>query len=208
MKRWLCLLWLCVPMPVLADESRTAELLSRIRQTGPTQYSYQETRQLELTTVPWQGQGFMLTDSNGSLVKLQLQPTRIIMAIANDSMYYWDPGQHQRHNMPVGYGGPAAAQIVVFRSILQGRTEELQSSYDFTAEQHDKNWTLRLTPKVEHSDDETPVIEISGDDEDRKRRIIIRQTDGESTEYTIDKALPKQAEAYSIPQLLQEAIGE
>lgn len=208
MKQWFFLLLLFVPMLGGADDSKLTELLARIRQTGPAQYQYQETRQLELATSPWQGQGIMLTDSNGSLVKLQLQPTRVIMAITNDSMIYWDPDQDQRHTMPIDYAGPAAAQILVFRSILQGRAEELQASYDFVAEQHDTRWTLRLTPKVEPSDDHTAAIEISGDAEDRQRRIVIRQTDGESTEYHIDKALPKQAEAYSIPQLLQEAAGE
>jgi len=208
MKQWLFLLLLFAPILGFADDSKLTELLAHIRQTGPAQYQYQETRQLELATSPWQGQGIMLTDGNGSLVKLQLQPTRVIMAITNDSMIYWDPEQDQRHTMPIAYAGPAAAQILVFRSILQGRAEELQPNYDFVAEQHDKHWTLRLTPKAEHSDDQTAVIEISGDGDDQQRRIVIRQTDGESTEYHIDKALPKQAEAYSIPQLLQEATGE
>jgi hypothetical protein len=208
MKQWLFWLLLFAPSLGVSDDSKLAELFARIHQTGPAQYQYQETRQLELATSPWQAQGIMLTDSNGSLVKLQLQPTRVIMAITNDSMIYWDSAQDQRHTMPIDYAGPAAAQILVFRSILQGRAEELQPNYDFVAEQQDKHWTLRLTPKAEHGDDQTAYIEISGDAEDQQRRIVIRQTDGESTEYHIDKALPKQAEAYSIPQLLQEATGE
>lgn len=208
MKHLLCLLLLCLPLSGLADDSQLTELLTRIRQTGPAQYQYQEIRQLELTTSPWQGQGIMLVDSSGSLVKLQLQPARIIMAIANDNMYYWDPAQNQRHTGPLAYGGAAAAQIVVFRSILQGRSEELQPDYDFAAEQHNKSWTLRLTPKAERSDDELPVIEISGDAEDKQRRIVIRQADGESTEYHILKTLPKPSETYNIQQLLQEAAGE
>ena len=208
MKPSLCLLLLLLPLPLLADDNPLQDVLARIRQTGPTQYQYREVRKLELATSPWEGQGIMLTDANGSLIKLQLQPNRVIMAIANDSMYYWDAAQNQRHTAPLGYGGPAAAQILVFRSILQGRAEELQSTYTFSAEHHDKNWTLRLTPKPDQSDDETPSIEISGDAEDQQRRIVIRQADGDATEYTITKTLSKQPETYSIPQLLQEATGE
>lgn len=197
-----------LPMAGWADEAGLTELLARIRQNGQTQFHYEETRTLELASSPWHGQGYMLSGADGSLVKLQLQPKRVIMAIADQRMYYWDPEQNQRHSAALGSAGPAGEQIAVFRSILQGRTKELQASYDFVPETHDKRWTLRMTPKPELNEQEAPAIEISGDEDDKQRRILIRQADGESTEYRMTKASGPQEQEHSISRLLSEAVGE
>jgi hypothetical protein len=191
-----------------ADEALLTELLARIRQTGPTQFKYEETRVLELAASPWHGQGYMLSAADGSLVKLQLQPARVIMAISEQRMLYWDPQQNQRHSAALDAAGQAGEQIKVFRTILQGRTEELQTAYDIAAEKQGKQWTLRLTPKPEVNGDELPSIEISGDDKDEQRRILIKQPDGESTEYRMQKATEAQQQEYSIQRLLLEASGE
>jgi len=207
-KRGLFLLLALLPALGLADEAVLTELLARIRQTDQAPFRYEETRILELAASPWHGQGYMLSGPDGSLVKLQLQPARVIMAIAEQRMYYWDPQQNLRHSAALGSAGPAGEQITVFRSILQGRTEELQATYDLVAEKQGKQWTLRMTPKPELGNDEIPAIEISGDEEDKQRRILIRQTDGESTEYRIQKASAAQQQEYSLQHLLLEAIGE
>ena len=129
------------------------------------------------------------------------------MAIAGDSMIYWDPTQNQRHTAPLSYGGAAAQQIAVFRAILQGQIDELRSVYDLAAATHDKQWTLTLTTKPEEDDDK-PVIEISGDTGDDKRKILVRQADGESSEYRIAKTSDSQSQNYTIAALLREAMGE
>ncbi|QSB03642.1 outer membrane lipoprotein carrier protein LolA [Methylomonas sp. EFPC1] len=191
-----------------ADGAVLSELLTRIRQTGQAQFQYEETRVLELADAPWHGQGVMLSGTDGSLVKLQLQPARVIMAITEQRMLYWDPQQNQRHSAALDSAGPAGEQIKVFRSILQGRTEELQLNYAIAADKQGPQWTLRLTPKPELSGDDLPSIEISGDDQDQQRRISIKQPDGESTEYRMHKATAAQQQDYSLPSLLQEASGE
>jgi hypothetical protein len=201
-------LWLALlPLAGLADEAGLAEVLARIRQNGPAEFRYQETRTLELAASPVQAQGYILSGADGSLVKLQLQPKRVIMAIADGRMVYWDTEQQQRHAASISQAGQAAGQIAVFRSILQGRAEELQPAYDFAAEQQGPRWILRVSPKPGANDEDAPSIEISGDESDR-RRILIRQPDGESTEYKIEKAAESQRLGYSIPSLLREAEGE
>ncbi|OAH99673.1 fatty acyl CoA synthetase [Methylomonas methanica] len=208
MRRMLFFLLALLPISGLADEALLTELLARIRQTSQSQFRYEETRTLELATSPWHGQGYMLSGADGSLVKLQLKPTRLIMAIADQRMLYWDPQQNQRHSAALDSAGAAGEQIKVFRTILQGRTDELQTSYDIAAEKQGKQWTLRMTPKPELKADEIPAIEISGDDEDKQRRIIIKQADGESTEYRMQKATEAQQQEYSLQRLLLEASGE
>ncbi|MDX8130148.1 outer membrane lipoprotein carrier protein LolA [Methylomonas sp. OY6] len=207
-KRTLCLLLAILPVLGWTDDAVLSELLTRIRQTGQAQFQYEETRVLELADAPWHGQGVMLSGTDGSLVKLQLQPARVIMAIAEQHMLYWDPQQNQRHSAALDSAGPAGEQIKVFRSILQGRTEDLQLNYAIAADKQGPQWTLRLTPKPELSGDDLPSIELSGDDQDQQRRILIKQPDGESTEYRMHKATAAQIQDYSLPSLLREASGE
>lgn len=204
----LCLLLALLPMTVFGDEIELQALLERIRQTGSAEFHYEEIRKLELASSPWQGQGYMLSGADGSLVKEQLQPTRVIMAIAEGRMHYWDPEQKQRHTAPLGQSGQAAELITVFIAILQGHAEELKSSYDFVPEQHGKRWTLRLVPKSELSNEDAPTIEISGDEDAHKRQVLIRQPDGESTEYRMVKTSEGQQLDNSIQRLLLEAIGD
>ena len=202
--RWmlLTLLW---PLAALADEA-LPQVLARLRQDGEGKFRYQETRTLELATAPWQGQGYMLTDGKGSLVKLQLAPQRVIMAVSQQRLYYYDPSLQQRHELPLDYADPAAGQIVVFRSLLQGRSEDFQADYAFAAKQHDGFWRLTLTPKTGH---ETAArIEIAGDDRVRSRQITILQADGDSTVYRIEPLPVPQAASVSIDGLLREAVGD
>jgi hypothetical protein len=203
-----CLLLALLPMPGFCDESELQALLGRIRQSGSAEFHYEETRKLELASSPWQGQGNMLSGADGSLIKLQLQPTRVIMAIAEGRMYYWDPEQKQRHTAPLGQSGQASDLITVFIAILQGHADELKPSYDFPPEQHGKRWTLRLTPKPELSNEDAATVEISGDEDGRKQQVLIRQPDGESTEYRMVKTAEGQQLDNVIQRLLLEAMGD
>jgi len=197
-------------LPILgwADDVILPDVLTRSRQSGPAKFQYTETRRMELLDAPAIAQGYMLTDAEGTLVKLQLEPKRVVMAIAGQTMFYWDPEQKQRHSAPVAYGGPAAQQITVFRAILQGRLDELRANYLFAAENKDDQWTLQLTPKSEQTSSDTSSITITGDAEDKQRKIVILQTDGESTEYLVANATEGRASEYSISSLLREATGD
>lgn len=203
--RWLMLL-LILPFAGLAEDRVLADVLARLHEQGSGKYRYQEIRRLELLDVPVQAQGYMLTDDLGTLIKLQLQPKRVIMAIAGQSMYYWDPGQNRRHSAPLSQGGAAAQQIAMFRSVLRGRIEDLQPVYDFAAETHGKHWTLRLTPKQDQRDASAPRITISGDAQDQHRSIIIEQADGEASEYSISQAADDTE--HNISALLREVTGD
>lgn len=205
-KMLLSVLLVVTPWLAQADQQAVNALLNRIRQQGAAEFNYRETRILELATTPWQGEGVMLSDANGSLIKLQQQPNRIIMAIADQDMFYWDAQQQQRHRASLEQAGAAAEQIIVFRTLLQGQWEALQARYDLVAEQQDQHWMLRLTPKAELVD--APTIELSGDDEGKQRRLLIKQADGDTTEYQLSKINTASGTAESIQRLLLEASGE
>jgi hypothetical protein len=209
MKYCLVLLLMLFAQQGLSNDAVLPEILALLRQPDAAKFLYRETRQLELIISPSQSQGYMLTAANGTLIKLQLQPSRIIMAIAGERMIYWEPEQNLRHNMPLSDGGEAAQQIELFRAILQGQTDKLQTRFDFTAKKHAGQWLLRLTPKPEQGEQHLPTVEISGStDDDNLRKIVIRQADSETSEYHISKILDNEAKDYSISGLLQEAAGD
>ncbi|MCQ8104214.1 outer membrane lipoprotein carrier protein LolA [Methylomonas sp. SURF-2] len=208
MKRFWAVLLLCLALPCPADDGALSEVLGKLRQVGQASFQYHEIQTLELAASPWRASGIMLTDEAGSLVKLQLQPSRVIMAISGDSLYYWDAAQNRRHSMPIAYADETAAQILIFRGILLGRAEELTAGYDLAADVRNPDWSLHMQPKNAQAGDNTPTIDISGDADPDKRRILLRRADGETTEYRIEKVAAPHAENYSIPQLLREAGGE
>ncbi len=204
-------LWLLLallPLIVHADDSELAELLGRIRQHGAAEFSYQETRKLELVSSPWQGQGQMLSSADGSLIKLQLLPRRIIMASTEQRMYFWDPEQKQRHSASADQAGAEAGQIALLRTLIQGRAGELQSSYDVAAKKQGQHWSLRFTPKPELGEQGSPTIEFSGDEDKNQHQILIGTSDGESTEYRMTKTAEGPEVENSIQRLLLEAKGD
>ncbi len=204
-------LWLLLallPLIAHADDSELAELLGRIQRHGATEFSYQETRQLELVSSPWQGQGQMLSSVDGSLIKLQLLPRRIIMASTEQRMYFWDPEQKQRHSASADQAGAEAGQIALLRAIIQGRVGELQSNYDVTAKKQGQHWSLRFTPKPELGEQGSPTIEFSGDEDKNQHQILISTPDGESTEYRMTKTAEGPEVENSIQRLRLEARGD
>ncbi|MDD5033351.1 MAG: outer membrane lipoprotein carrier protein LolA [Methylococcaceae bacterium] len=202
------ILLLALSVSAFADESELAGILERIRQSGAAEFRYQETRTLELAAQPWQGSGYMISGADGSLVKLQLLPRRIIMAIADGQMVYYDPEQQQRQSAPLSYAAGALQQITAFRALLQGRTEELQAAYELNAQRQGQHWKLNLKAKADPAEDAPASIEISGDENERKQQILIRQEDGESARYLLEKTGEGKPLEYSIQRLLQEAMGQ
>ncbi len=197
---------LCAPTLVMGDDNDVKALFDRIGKPGAAEFRYQETRSMELMSAPQKSWGYMISGADGSLVKLQLSPQRVIMAIAGGRMIYYDPERDQRRSIPLSYAGPAQEQIKVFRAMLQGRIEELKAGYDLGVERKGPRWTLRLTPKPGQGG-EAPFIEVSGGGDPLKRRILLRQADGESIEYAMEKTGEGKRLEFSIQRLLLEALG-
>lgn len=194
-------------MAVAAEQGDLSELIKRVRHSDSTEFRYEETRTLELAASPVQSSGYLLSGTDGRLVKLQLQPKRIIMAVVGEQMLYFDAEQKERHSMVISEAGAAAEQISVFRAMLQGQIEALKPRYEFSSEKHGKHWLVKVLPKPE-AGDEAPSLEFSGDEDRPRQKILIRLADGESTEYRMEKTAEGKQLDLSIQRLLTEASGE
>jgi hypothetical protein len=194
------------PLCSAADSSDTGKLLENFRQMAATGYAYQETRILDLVDAPAHSTGYLYSSAAGTLIKLQLSPERIIMAITATRMYYYNAAQGQRYSAPLDFAAPMAAQIGGFRAILQGRAAELSANYDIDIKQRGHLWTLHLNGKA--PDNAGLVIEVSGDETKPQRKIMIQQPDGEKTEYMMKPETVKQPSETTVERLLTEATGE
>jgi hypothetical protein len=179
---------------------------ANFRQSATGGYRYQETRTLELINAPWHGAGLLFSEADGTLIKLQLSPERIIMAITATHMYYYHAAAGRRYAAPLDLSAPMVAQIGAFRALLQGRAEELDANYDVGVERHGGRWILHMSGKT--PDNTGLMLEASGDEAKAQRKIIMRQADGEKTEYLIEPASAPQLSGLSAARLLAEAAGE
>lgn len=198
---------LLFPLATLAGESEALSLLQDLRPAGgAAEFRYEETRVLELVAEPWHGWGYLFSSADGSLVKLQMFPQRAVMAISGGQMLYYDREQNRRRSAPLGFAGAAQRQITAFRSILQGRIDELRGLYELDAERKDGRWILRLIPKAGQTD--AAAIEMTGEEKAPQRTLKIREAGGESSEYRLEKTGEGQALELTIQRLLLEAAGE
>jgi len=200
--------WLWIPAAGLCDPP-AAELLARFWQTAPLEFRYTETRRLELMAEPWKGSGYLFSAPDGTLVKLQIAPERLIMAIVGDTMVYYESATRRRQSAPLSYAGPMAEQIRTFRAILQGRGAELETGFDMLSRGEGERWSLTMRGKTPVEDTAAPVrIEISGTHDGRRRHIRIHDASGDETEYAMEQSRAGSVLELPIRQLVSEATGK
>lgn len=202
MARLIFLLWLgCWARLGEADDPA-----QRLKLTEPVQLSYQETRTLALLAQPWQGRGFLLADPEGTLVKLQLSPQRVIMVATPSELLYFDPGSGERHQVPLPAPVPQAEGIVLLQQLLRGDLESIRRRYRVDYGEDGQGWRLQLTPLKGQG----PYREVSlrGEGEGKRQVLVILEKDGDRTvtEMTLDERGPQLS--YTIERLLREALGQ
>ncbi|QSA98865.1 outer membrane lipoprotein carrier protein LolA [Methylococcus sp. EFPC2] len=190
-------------------EAPSAEdLLARFAQSAPLEFRYRETRKLELMDRPWKGSGYLYSTPEGTLVKLQIEPERLIMAIAGDSLYYYDSASLRRQSAALSQAGPMGEQIKAFRAIVQGRSQELAPLYSLRSDNQAGRWRLALATKAPAQGGAPARIEISGDEKRKSRRQVhIVQADGEETDYAMEQGRAGPEIELAIRRLLSEAKG-
>ncbi|WP_152486084.1 LolA family protein [Methylohalobius crimeensis] len=198
-RRWWIALWL--PAVLAGDPAE------RLNISEPIQFRYQETRLLALLAEPWQGSGFMLADPDGTLVKLQLAPQRIIMIAAPDELLYYDPGIGERRRLPLPAEVPQVEGIVLLQHLLRGELEPIRRRYRLDYRETADGWRLDLSPKKPESAPFRTVV-LRGDAEGRRRVLEITEPDGDRsmTELILDDQGDRLR--FTIARLREEAVGK
>jgi len=200
--RLIVLVWLaCWARLGLGDDPA-----QRLKLSEPVQLSYKETRTLALLAQPWRGRGYLLADPQGTLVKLQLSPQRVIMAATPRELLYFDPASGERYRLPLPAPPPQAEGILVLQQLLRGDLESIRRRYRVDYEEDEQGWRLKLAPLS----DDSPYRQVllRGDAQGKRQVLVVIEQDGDRTvtEMTVDERGSQLS--YTIARLLQEALGQ
>lgn len=166
-------------------EDSLAALMQRMRSEQSVRIAYLETRTLALLDEPWRGSGYMYSLPPDTMLKEQLRPERLLMAISGEEMMYFDPGNEVRHQGVLDEDNPMSLNVAVFKALMTGDRQLLEKMYrvDFVAEP--ERWVLKL--KAKNAPDSTFAIEISGLSGQQPQRIVVDQDDGDRNEFLLQK---------------------
>lgn len=175
-RRWLWLwLWLW-GAPAWAGDPLTELVLDR-----PYQFRYQETRRLALLTEPWHGSGFLLADPDGTLVKLQLLPERLVLVATPDALLYYRPADGERRRLPLPSSLPQVQGIVLLQRLLRGDLEAVRRDFLLETDETKAGWRLVLTPKGT----EAPFRRVILGTENGARYLEIQEANGDRSRTTL-----------------------
>ncbi|MCK4842072.1 MAG: hypothetical protein KAT04_09350 [Methylococcales bacterium] len=168
--------------------------------------AYQETRILELLDEPWQGSGFMYSIAPDLMIREQLKPQRLLMAVNADKLYYFDPVNHVRHQGEMGSDQSISLNIAVFKALITADEALLKSMYQVEFSSKAQRWVMTLKPRQE-SNSEFSIV-VTGLRGQQVDTVIIKQTDGDLSEIMMQSNASGNQVKNTIMQLYKELEGK
>jgi hypothetical protein len=201
---WLLLAWL-MPETGWSDDS-LPRVMQRMRSDKAVRIAYRETRTLELMDQPWRGSGYMYSLPPDLMIKEQLQPERLLMAVKGEQMFYFDPVNDVRHHDEMSEDNPLSLNIGVFRALINADEALLHRLYraDFSQSAH--RWSITLKPKQDSASNFSIVI--SGSAQKQADTVQVRQPDGDFSEFSLQPDAEGDEVAASVNRLYRELVGE
>ncbi len=188
-------------------EENLAAVMRRMKSAGAVKMVYRETRTLELMDQPWKGNGYMYSMPPDTLIKEQLLPEHLLMAILGDELSYYDPGNNIRHQGTLDEDDPVSLNIAVFKALMNADQQLLERLYHVKFESDDQQWRIQL--KSRNAPDSGFNITVSGLTGQAANHITIDQADGDRSDIELEKVIQDKHDAvYSkINQLKLDLSG-
>ena len=187
-------------------EDSVSTLMQRMKSETAVKIAYQETRMLELMEQPWQGSGFMYSMPPDLMIREQLQPQRLLMGVKADAMFYYDPVNDVRHQGEMDEDDSLSLNLAVFKALINADEALLNSLYQVEFSSAAQGW--KMTLKNKHEIDSGFSILVSGLPDQQADKISIKQADGDSSEFLLQKNNAGDAINKTVQQLYQELLGE
>ena len=199
-------LWLILGVNLSYAEDSVAQLMQRMKTDTAVKIAYQETRTLELMDQPWQGSGYMYSIPPDLMIREQLQPQHLLMAVDGNKMFYFDPENDVRHQAEMDQDNPLSLNMAVFKALINADEALLNTVYlvEFTSKP--QRWLMNLKPK---QDCESGFnITVSGAVDQQADSIKIQQADGDLSEFVLQKVVAGDELETTVKQLYQTLVGE
>ena len=187
-------------------EDSVSTLMQIMKSESAVKIAYQETRMLELMEQPWQGSGYMYSMPPDLMIREQLQPQRLLMGVKADEMFYYDPVNDVRHQGEMDEGDSLSLNLAVFKALINADEALLHSLYQVEFSSAAQGW--KMTLKNKHEIDSGFSIVVSGLPGQQADKIIVKQADGDSSEFLLQKNNAGDAINKTVQQLYQELLGE
>jgi hypothetical protein len=188
-----------------ADDT-LSEVVRRMQSDKAVRIAYRENRTLELMDQPWQGSGYLYSLPPDLMLKEQLQPERVLMAVKGEQMFYYDPADDVRHQGEMNEDNPLSLNIGVFRALINADEGLLHRLYEVAFSSTERDWAIKLKPKQDSESDFSIVI--SGLAQQQADTITVRQPDGDLSEFSLrPDAQGDEIEAV-VNRLYRELLGE
>lgn len=169
------------------EEDTLAGVMQRMKPDAAVRIQYQETRFMTLLEQPWHGSGYMYALSPDILVKEQLQPSRELMAVDGNNLYYYDPVKNIRHQGRIREDDPVSLNVSAFKALINGDRELLRKLYHHQFSVFPEYWLLTLRPSNEVAGEVLERIEISGFTGEGANKVSVFMADGDYTEFVLSK---------------------
>ena len=204
MKQFYAISLLLLSFQAIAEDTLVT-VLERMRSTTAIKLAYQETRFMDMLDQPWHGRGFMYSVPGNIMIKEQTEPEKILMAIIDDKMFYYDIDNDIRHQGKLDEDNPMSLNIAVFKALMSADRKLLEQFYHIDFIPGETHWEIILSDK--NNPDSNFKIIIQGpagqaanhiviqQDEDDKSVLKLSQTATDSSVEQYIQALLKQLES-------------
>jgi len=190
-----------------ADAEDSIDAVMRtMKSNAAVKMAYQEIRTLELMDKPWHGSGYMYSMPPDLMIREQLKPRRLLMAVKADKMYYFDPDKHIRHEGEMDDSSPLSLNVAVFKALMNADDELLREMYLIDFSSQPKRWIMSLKSKQE-SDSGFNIV-VSGLSDQQVDTIIIKQPDGDQSEFILEQQGTGNEVTAAVLKLQTELTGE
>lgn len=192
--------------PVYAGDSLSA-LMQRMQSEVAVKINYQEIRTLELFDQDWQGSGHMYSTPDGIMLREQIQPKRLLMAVNKEELFYYDVENQVRHQGKMQQDDPLTLQFAVFYALINADEALLSRLYQIHFVTNSLRWLMTLTPKQAESG---LSIVVSGPLSQKMDTIIIKQADGDLSEFMLQSSENSTGEQVTktVNRLYAELVGK
>jgi len=187
-------------------ENPLSALMQSMKSDTAVRMAYQETRTLELMEKPWKGSGYLYSLPPDLMVKEQVQPERVLMAIKGDKMFYFEPANKVRHQGEISEDNPLSLNVGVFKALINADEALLHRLYQVEFHARTRDWAMILTPKQDTRSGFS--ILISGLAQHQPDTIKVRQSDGDLSEFSMQKEAAGTEVKAAVERLYHELLGE
>ncbi|WP_198244217.1 hypothetical protein [methane-oxidizing endosymbiont of Gigantopelta aegis] len=178
-------------------------VLKRMHTDSAVKLAYQERKDLALMAQPWHGEGFLYSlPKAGVMIKQQLKPEPILMAVIGQQLFYYDIKNQVHHQGLLDDSNPFSLNIAVFKALMSQDMLLLERFYQLDFLSLTNRWQLILKDK--NDPDSAFKIIISGPLQQPADHIDIQQADGDSSTMSLSKIAEGKGVEQEIEQLLRQ----